>query len=675
MAEADTNVSAASGAAVTLDGRFDIFPSSPLPQYDSPSAKAYLAQSKRDADDQLVAMLLDWKLPPQIDVMTTLRNFAPTGMTRVMEWGIVPWAPENRRLMVVVMERPGGDRVMAGPKATFDVFDEQQIIKGVLMPLIPVIRDLQARGQTHRNIRPTNLFFTDSQNHNVMLGDCFTSPPAFHQPAWVEPIESHMCDPSARGRGRLYDDIYSLGATILALAIGRNPVPYADQHQLLLNKINYGSYAALAAQHRVSMPIAELLRGLLSDDLKERWTIREIELWMGGRRLSPKQPKLPKRATRPFELAGREYFNTRALAVGFSLEWRSSAPAIRGPAFEMWLKRSLSEESVVERLTKLVGSAATKESGTGDGERLAARASIALDGPAPLRFKGLALMLDGIGDMVATSLDHPERRQILAELFQARLAPIWLAGQTEPKSDSARWQQAFERLPQFISSGTAGYGIERCLYELNAHIPCQSPIVERFYVTNMAELIWALNDYARNPGPAPKLVDRHIAAFCAVRCKQMSDQWLRPLGDSEQSSTYKIGILKIMALVQQVSKLEQAPDLTKVLAEMLQPVVESFNNLKQRKKMHADVEAAGKTGKTSELLALFNDMQVLDRDEKAYHAAQANYHRTASQISLLHIDAGNADHHAKEMGEQVAAIASGSIATLIASIVFLFYFI
>ena len=675
MADAETNVNAGTGAPATLDGRFDIFPSSPLPQFDSPAAKAYLAQSKRDADDHLVGMLLDWRLPPQIDVMTTLRNLAPAGVTRVMEWGIVPWAPENRRMMVVVMERPGGDRVMAGPKATFDPFEEQRIVKGVLMPILPVIREFQARGQTHRNIRPTNLFFTDGQKHNVVLGDCYTSPPAYFQPAWAEPIESHMCDPAARGRGRLFDDIYSLGATILALAIGRSPVPDGDPHQLLLNKINYGSYAALAAQHRVPLPIAELLRGLLSDDLKERWTIREIELWMGGRRLSPKQPKLPKRATRPFELAGREYFNARALAVGFSLEWRTSAPVIRGPAFEMWLKRSLGEESVVERLTKLVGAAQAKESGTGDGERLAARTSIALDGPAPLRFKGLALILDGIGDLVATSLDSPERRQVLAELFQARLAPVWLAGQTEARSDTARWQQAFERMPQYISSGTAGYGIERCLYELNAHLPCLSPIVDRFYVTNMAELIWALNDYARNPGPAPKLIDRHIAAFCAVRCKQMSDQWLRPLGDNEQSSAYKIGVLKIMALVQQVSKLEQAPDLTKVLAEMLQPVVESFHNLKQRKKAHADLEAAGKTGKSSELLALFNDMQVLERDEKAYHAAQANYHRTASQISLLHIDAGNADHLAKEMGEQVAAIASGSIATLIASIVFLFYFI
>ena len=46
-----------------------------------------------------------------------------------------------------------------------------------------------------------------------------------------------------------------------------------------------------------------------------------------------------------------------------------------------------------------------------------------------------------------------------------------------------------------------------------------------------------------------------------------------------------------------------------------------------------------------------------------------------TQISLLHVDASNAHHHAKEMGEQVAAIASGSIATLIASIVFLVYFI
>ena len=672
MSDAPTNVSTP-GGAVTIDGRFDVFPTSPLPQYDAPSAKAYLAQSKRDPDDQLIAMVPDWRMSPQVDVMSALRNFNPTSMLRVIEWGVVPWAPENRRLMAVVMERPGGDRVMATAKSTFTPFDEAMIIKGVLTPLLPVIRELQARGQTHRNIRPTNLFFTDGQNRQVVLGECYTSPPGMHQPHWVEPIESHATDPAARGRGRLFDDVYSLGATILALAIGRAPVPESDPHTLLLNKINYGSYAALAAQHRVSLPLAELLRGLLADDLKERWTVREVELWMGGRRLSPKQPKLPKRATRPFDIAGREYFNARALAVGFSSEWRTSSPAIRGAAFDTWLKRSLSDEQISERVTKIANPQASKD--VGEGERLVARTSIALDPPAPLRFKGLSLMLDGIGDLVATSLDNAERRGILAELFQARLAPVWLSGQVEARSDTARWQQAFERLPQFISSGTAGYGIERCLYELNQHLPCLSPIVERFYVTNMAEMIWALNDYARNPGLAPKLIDRHVAAFCAVRCKQMSDQWLRPLGDNEQSSSYKIGVLKIVALVQQVSKIETAPDLTKLLAEMLAPVVDGFHNLKQRKKMHADLVAAGKTGKSSELLALFNDIQVLDRDEKAYQAAQANYQRTATQISLLHVDASNAHHHAKEMGEQVAAIASGSIATLIASIVFLIYFI
>ena len=672
MSDAPTNTSTP-GGAVTIDGRFDIFPTSPTPQYDAPSAKAFLAQSKRDPDDQLVAMILDWRLPPQIDVMSALRNFTPTSMARMIEWGVVPWAPENRRLMAVVMERPGGDRVMATAKSTFTPFDEAMIIKGVLTPLLPVIRELQARGQTHRNIRPTNLFFTDAQNRQVVLGECYTSPPGMHQPHWVESIESHATEPAARGRGRLFDDIYSLGATILALAIGRAPVPESDPHTLLLNKINYGSYAALAAQHRVSLPLAELLRGLLADDLKERWTLREVELWMGGRRLSPKQPKLPKRATRPFELAGREYFNARALAVGFSTEWRSSSPAIRGAVFDTWLKRSLSDEQISERVTKIANPAGSKD--VGEGERLVARTSVALDPPAPLRFKGLALMLDGIGDLVSVSLDNTERRGILAELFQARLAPVWLAGQVEARSDTARWQQAFERLPQYISSGTAGYGIERCLYELNAHLPCLSPIVERFYVTNMAEMIWALNDYARNPGLAPKLIDRHLAAFCAVRCKQMSDQWLRPLGDNEQSSSYKIGVLKIVALIQQVSKIETAPDLTKLLAEMLAPVVDNFHNLKQRKKMNADLEAAGKTGKSSELLALFNDIQVLDRDEKAYQAAQGNYQRTATQISLLHVDASNAHHHAKEVGEQVAAIASGSIATLIASIVFLVYFI
>lgn len=673
MSDAATTVN--SGGAVTLDGRFDIFPSSPLPQYDAPTAKAYLAQSKREADDRMVAMVLDWKVQPQIDSMSAVRNFGPSGLTRVIEWGVVPWAPENRRLMVVICERPGGDRVLQTEKSTCEPFDEGQITKAVLTPLMPVIRELQSRGHTHRNIRPSNIFFTDQRRQQIVLGECFTAPPAFNQPAWVEPIESQMADPAARGRGRMLDDLYSLGATLLALSIGRSPVPDVDPHLLLMNKINYGSYAALASQHRVSMPIAELLRGLLSDDLKERWTLREIELWMGGRRLSPKQPKLPKRATRPFEVAGREYFNARALAQGFAQEWRSAPPLIRGPTFEMWLKRSLSDEGVSERMVKTVGPAMAAGTGASDGERLVARTCIALDPPAPLRFKGLALMLDGIGDLVAMTLEAPERRQILSEVIQARLAPIWLAGQLEARTDASRWTQAFERLPQFISSGTAGYGLERCLYELNSHVPCLSPLVERYYVTSMAELVWALNDYARNPGAQPKLIDRHIAAFCAVRCKQMSDQWLRPLSDNEQSGAYKIGVLKILALVQQVSKLEQAPDLTQVLANMLKPVVDSLHNLKQRKRMHVDLEAAGKSGRTADILALFNDAAALERDEKAYQAAQANYTRTATQIQLLHVDTGNAHHHAREMGEQVAAIASGSIATLIASIIFLFKFI
>src|SRR5687768_1054639 len=164
---ADTAAAAAAGnvaGAVTVDGRFDIFPASALPQYDSPTAKAYMAQSKRDPDDRLIAMMLDWRLPPQLDIMSALRNFAPSGMVRVIEWGIVPWAPENRRLMAVILERPRGERVMATPKSTFPPFDEQQIVKGVLTPLVPVIRDLQARGQTHRNIRPTNLFYTEGEN-------------------------------------------------------------------------------------------------------------------------------------------------------------------------------------------------------------------------------------------------------------------------------------------------------------------------------------------------------------------------------------------------------------------------------------------------------------------------------------------------------------------------------
>ncbi|MBI1778811.1 MAG: serine/threonine protein kinase [Proteobacteria bacterium] len=665
--------------AVVLDDRFDIFPAAALPQYDSPSAKAFVAMARREEGQELMALMLEARSPAQIEAMEQLRNFPPPALMRLVDWGIIDWPPENRRLMAVIVERPGGDRVMPTMQARIQPFDETQIVKALLQPLLPVMKELQGRNLTHRSIRPTNLFYTDAARKQVMLGESVTSPPGFHQAHYLETIESAMGDPAGRGRGRFSDDIYSLGATILTLAIGQHPVPNLRPDELVMNKINFGSYNALASQHRVSLPVVELVRGLLSDDLKERWSLREVELWIGGRRLSPKQPKLPRRAPRPLEFLGHEYFNARAVSAAFALEWRTSAATVRSPVFDVWLRRSLSDEQLTARMDKVVGPAAVVAAGGGsgaDGDRLVTRACMALDGAAPLRFKGLSVMIDGIGDAVDLALDKPERKQLLAELISSRLPLVWLSNMAEGRNDLMRLHQTFERLPMLLNQTAPGYGYERIHYELNIYAPCLSPLVEKYYATKIDELLLAMEAVAGNRSARKEeMLDRHLAAFLPVRCKQMSDAWLRPLADPPDTPNHLIGVLKIMALVQQTAKVDSVPALTDWLAEMMKPVIESYHNLRQRKRLTADLERAGKSGRIGDVLTPFNDLQALDRDEKGYNSAALNYVRTNGQITLLEQENENRMYTAQQMGEQVAAITSGAISSLVAGIIFVSYFL
>src|SRR3546814_10365001 len=102
--------------------------------------------------------------------------------------------------------------------------------------------------------------------------------------------------PSGRGNGAVADDLYALGATILYLLQGHSPLAGLDDRSIVAAKIEKGSFAAMSGEARLPVGLMEPLRGLLMDDPQQRWTIEDLDLWVSGRRLSPKQAQPPKRA-------------------------------------------------------------------------------------------------------------------------------------------------------------------------------------------------------------------------------------------------------------------------------------------------------------------------------------------------------------------------------------------
>ncbi|MFY8105892.1 MAG: hypothetical protein ACOVKO_03180 [Elstera sp.] len=664
----DEETEGRSDAVVELKQRFLVYSDQALPQLDSGDSFAFHAQLKADTARPFYALLPPADMPARTDMLEAMRNFNVPGLLKVAEWGKIYWPPEKRHRFAIVLERPGGVRVFPDLKVPQPPLQEEDLITGFLTPLLPAIREFGGRMLSHRAIRPNNIFYADAGRRSMVLGECVSSPPAFDQPAVFEPIESAMAHPTARGNGNNADDLYSLGITMLFLILGRNPVSDLDEERVLANKIEFGSYATLVGQARLPLSLMEPLRGLLTDDPRERWTLQDLDMWLAGRRQSPKQPKLPQRASRPFVFNEVEYFNTRSLANALAKDYINAVTVVRSKQLDAWLRRSLNDEPRAEAMQQAVSSTANHISaGRGSEDRLVARACVPLDPAAPIRYRGFGLNVDGIGPALASAMQHRERRQLIAEVISSRLPIHWISAQAKPRPEDLRAVQLLDRLPTMIDNPSIGYGVERCLYELNPGEHCHSPIFDREYVADLSHIVPALERMARRSNRPESPLDRHIVAFIAARARRMNDDVIKGLQNPD-TATRALAVLRLLASVQDQTNSGPAPALAQWLAGMLGGVVGSYHHRKRREKIGERVRRAAMDGQMSELLSVVDDEAERASDTRGFNEAASEYRAIEYQLKQFETEKPRRDDESRHFGEQLAAAIGGLLVSVVTAV-------
>ncbi len=662
-------------SSIVLKERVEIDLNRPLKDFDLPNARAFAGKSKRENQGDLLCYVCDPAIPPRHVDLESLRGFSETATLRFVEWGVVTWRPDHRRTPVVVYGMPQGGRVANSVADVINPLSDEALTRNFLTPVMACLRDLSARGLPHRGIRPDNLFYSDANKRHIILGDGMTCPPGLNNPSFCETLEQSMADPIARGRGGVSDDLYAVGVCVIFLLLGRNPAHEVSTQELIERKISQSSYSALTAGARIQMNMVELLRGLLADDPRERWSVREVELWIGGRRLTPKQAKLPSKAARPLTVASYDYDNVRSVADAMGRNWLVAGEVVRSQDFDNWIRRSLGDERVTEAVNKVLGGpqviARTPDS---DNPKLVTKACMALDAAAPIRHKGFACHVDGVGAALAMSFDREDVRQKVADFINGKFVGQWMSLQARNRSDLNELYSLYDRLPVPLNQTGMGFGIERVLYELNEHLHCLSPLIEAHYVTTIEHLIPAIEAAAKGRDRPRMPVDRHIAAFAAARSNDVDERYLRPLSGGDRSGTDQIlSALTLLQRIQVMAKNGPAPTISAWFAELMQPAVNSFHNLKQRKMIEQNVIRAAETGVLSELQSIYADQKAIQRDQQGYTNAQQEHRYCGAQIEQLNLELQNREHMATELGEQVAAVASGVVGSLGATAIVIMY--
>ena len=293
-----------------------INPEKRLPQYDNGTALAYDAYDERIKTKKYVALLAGVEDLSRWTSANVYNSLTEMAFLRTLGHGVVDWPVDNTQKYAYVYDAKFGDVVVPTGGLSHITWRHPDIVERFIHPIARALRDMSERSFNHGAIRADNIYHGSvNKDKPVILGDCLAVQPSASQPSVYLPIDKALADPMGRGEGSLADDIYAFGVSLLFFLRKNDETSALSDEEIVRRKIELGSYAALIGGERFQASFLELLRGVLHDDVSQRWKLDDIFSWLDGARLTPPTNTKRKKAQRPLIFNGQKYLFPDVLAL------------------------------------------------------------------------------------------------------------------------------------------------------------------------------------------------------------------------------------------------------------------------------------------------------------------------------------------------------------------------
>ena len=622
---------------------------------------AFAATDRATGNGAFMALQATPRFPPRAAALKALSG-PIEGVLTPLAHG--PGAgPAGEGAYYVICPAPGGPPLTG----SHDPWPEHALLEQVLRPAALALEQLQHDGVTHRAIRPDNVFHRPGQP--VELGAAWAAPPALLQPALFEPPYVAMCLPSGRGEGTIADDVYALGVLLIVLALGRLPLAGQPDSAIIRRKLAQGSFAALAGEERLPSTIADLARGMLAEDPEHRPppSLLLNPVAARSRRVAARPAHRSQRSLQVGEIAA---WDARTLAYAMAMAPEHGVQALRGGALLQWLRRSLGDGAMVERVEDAIRHRLA--AGAADEERNAAAIVLCvialLDPLAPLAWRGLVLWPDGIGTALAEAqAANSPGLPLLLELVRLEAGGSWASARPD-RCDAAQLRAA-ARSQRAWMLGRGASGLARLAYAQNPLLPCASPLLAGRWVARLPDLPVALEAVAATVdrklvGP----IDAPIADFVAARSDRHLD--LQDTADPREAGTGEaFGLPQLRLLVQVQARYHPGPlpNLAAWVADQAAPMIAGWASRSRRQAIQARLQELAPVGSLAPMLAVIEDPHGRGADAGAAQAAAAELARIDSELAEIAGGAPARDEAAVRFGQEIAAgLGLTALATMLA---------
>lgn len=660
---------------VIVADRFAVDLSTPLPEFDTAGATAYAANDLVSVNRAIYALVQRRGIPRRDVVVGKLLGRSIPGLVCPRGEGVVEASDGDGhgQRLVTIMDRPTGGKVVNDLRG-FAAFNERALRNQIIPQLAEAFAALEQRGIAHRSVSVRNLYYSSPDRSEIVLCECCSVPPAYHQRSGYEPIERAGAIPEGRGEGDPACDAYAFGVTLLSLYAGHDVAESASEEGLLETRIRAGSFWALSEHREIGGAIGDLIRGLMEDNPTKRWTAGDIKGWLGG--VTPRKAvgDLGWVLARPIKFGERSFKDRRALTIALLDNPGKAREIVYSEKFLHWAENALAEGPTREWLERALdyrGGHAGSE-GNSLAENMAlARIAAVLFPEGPICFGRLKVCADGFASALAMAFSKGEGgifddfRSIVERGRLGMLAEI-VMGRNEAQATSVSKLGAAQKI---AGNGRLGNGLERALYELNKGLPCLSAKVRETYVDSLRKLIEGLEAAAARTDLGVSLVDRHIAAYLARQADGFEAALNRLESTAQNSALYMFEVLKLFGALQQKYYPYPLKRIAGGFRPALKQAVDQFKSKTRRKQVFEAVGTLLDQGNLVQIAQDLNLTALRARDQRDFRSASEYYTRLSAALKRLEIPFTPIDPRMRALGNRYMAGVSLLVLMVVTSLV------
>lgn len=655
---------------VTLRGRYDIYVYKEIKALSNAFVKAYEARDNQNKTRRYICFVCSNDLPPRRRILKTYQSVTHKCVPALAAHGFLKWGKERaEERYVLIFENIYGSRLMSDINVPIQSMSSDVLANTIIKPMCELLTSYHEKGLVHGAIRPTNLFENQlDQGQSVAVNPCLAYPLGYDEHIIFEPIEIAMAEPDGKGEGHIKNDLYALGVTLAVLMVGHNPISGLSVNEIIEGKLRYGTFSLLLGQHRITGAINEVLRGLLVDNIDERWSLADLQKWCDGSRQTPRQTSPEPRAERSFEFMKKHYTSLRLLARDLAKHPYEAIKVIQDETLNKWIDRTITDAKTADRYRLATAHLAADSDDSDSMLAIVSRVVMALDPIGPIRYKGRSFMPDSMGQMVSALVREERGSDLFRAILGEELVPFWFTLVSEGAVDQNDILKSIKRCQEYLRKRAFGNGIERCLYYLNRDVQCLSPMFDKLYVYNAIGLIVALEIISKNDDRPKEPFDAHIGAYLTVHFAGSSEGDIQILGSPDLKDRYH-SALTLLASIQNFSEMSNLKGLAQWMMSLMDPVIEAFHSRELRGAVRKDLEKISRQGDLVAMLKHVNNTNLMKEDVLGFSKAQLQFTKLEKEKKLLMMKVKHSEMGLAE-GRQVAAFVS-FILSAVGLIVFL----